>query len=772
MSKQLEQKNERIRSRPIHHLNAQTDRLWNNPHLFAIAAVIFITFLTTTIIDYQFKALAANHYRDAVSLSQYFSMFYGLTGVLACVVQFGLANRILEYRGIQFGLMLLPIALLFSSTMLAVAPMFMPVVFAFTVAKGSENVLRYTINDVSVNLLYVPVSSDLRAKAKAFISGMLKPAAIGISAGSILIFRWFGWQPQQLSWFVLVLVALWLVALGRAHREYISTLLRSMQKNRLQLDKSNFSLKDETAIKALREVLRGNDTAHILHALELLPHIPHHPWQDVLLNLLEHPLDEIRVKTLQVMASLSRPQELDVYKELLELPQAHIKDKGLDDRLLKLMHHEAPEIRSQAIETRCALLGDDAIHEVSQYLDDESIKVRASTIIGLIQHGGLDGILQAAEPLKALLNNDSPELRQYGAHILGRIGAKNFYLPILSLFEDPELKVRITAIEAAGKIRNHKLLPGLFTQLKERQTAKYALLSLMAYGEALLPTITQLLNAEDEVEICHYYIRLLGSYGNQEAIYALEDYLQQAPEVMKGKILHALQKLLSQHPNLKQNRELHQKLLYVEMKQFYQWWQIQDTLKQEFSNAEVLSDALDECMEQSIERCFGVLGLLYPPRQIQLIYHQFKHGDSRMRSNAIELLDNLLSNETKRCLLPLLEQRELARTASERFGLTTPSPEEALQEIIRSASPWLLSYLLWTISKNDALSKLPIVWDALSHPDALVRESALWALESLITPQEFQKQLEEMCHDPDDSIVLFAQEKLSQLAPPSTLPAD
>ena len=44
---------------------------------------------------------------------------------------------------------------------------------AVTVAKGCDNVLRYTVNDASMQLLYVPVPSHQRGRAKAFVDGII-----------------------------------------------------------------------------------------------------------------------------------------------------------------------------------------------------------------------------------------------------------------------------------------------------------------------------------------------------------------------------------------------------------------------------------------------------------------------------------------------------------------------------------------------------------------------------------------------------------------------
>ena len=57
--------------------------------------------------------------------------------------------------------------------------------------------------------------------------------------------------------------------------------------------------------------------------------------------------------------------------------------------------------------------------------------VRAASVAALIKHGGLDGILTAAEALKGLLTSPIPEERLQGARVLSEIKVRNFFQPVL-----------------------------------------------------------------------------------------------------------------------------------------------------------------------------------------------------------------------------------------------------------------------------------------------------------------------------------------------------
>ncbi len=59
--------------------------------------------------------------------------------------------------------------------------------------------------------------------------------------------------------------------------------------------------------------------------------------------------------------------------------------------------------------------------------------------------------------------------------------------------------------------------------------------------------------------------------------------------------------------------------------------------------------------QQSLERVFRLLGLLYPPADIYYAYHALTSGSSHLKANALEFLDNVLHPDIKRTLIPVIE---------------------------------------------------------------------------------------------------------------------
>src|SRR6266446_6550705 len=189
-----------------------------NRHLLLVAAVAAVSAAAVTVVDFQFKLAAASVLRQN-ELAGYFGRFYGICGGIALAVQIWITGRVLERYGILASLLPLPAGLALGSGFSAAMPN--PGLFVTSLAKGSDTIFRYTINDASMQLLYVPVQPSVRGRAMAFIDGILKPTAIALTGLVLLFYKQSFGRGRSLTFAVLFLVALWILLLLRARREYV-----------------------------------------------------------------------------------------------------------------------------------------------------------------------------------------------------------------------------------------------------------------------------------------------------------------------------------------------------------------------------------------------------------------------------------------------------------------------------------------------------------------------------------------------------------------------
>src|SRR5437764_1301018 len=290
-----------LRSRPVRKarvLSRAGLSFLNNRHLAIVALIGAVSAAAVTIVDFQFKLSATERYlNDASKLAGYFGSFYGICGGVALAIQIWVTGRVLERYGILASLLPLPVGLAFGSATAAVVPN--PTLFMSSLAKGSDTIFRYTINDASMQLLYVPVQAHVRGRAKAFIDGVLKPTAIALTGAVLLFYKQSGGSGRPLTAAVLLLVGLWILLLARARNEYVHSLVESLERRHLDLNSAAFAGLNEATLRALRTALRS-DPATVLHALTLVQqHAQNVDFAPELRELLKHEDPRIRAAALQ-----------------------------------------------------------------------------------------------------------------------------------------------------------------------------------------------------------------------------------------------------------------------------------------------------------------------------------------------------------------------------------------------------------------------------------------------------------------------------------------
>jgi AAA family ATP:ADP antiporter len=445
-------------------------RVLADSHLRAVALLSAVTFLTTTLIDFQFKVVAADKLKGD-ELAAYFGYFSAIVGVLGLGLQLFGTSKLLNRVGVIGSLAVLPISLMIGDLSLVLVQ----TLWAASLAKGADTLFRYSINDATTQILYLPVPAQVRVSAKAFIDGVVKPMAIGLAGVLLAGYRaWAGGDPYVLGWFSLALCGVWLGVVFTLRSRYIRSLQENLKQRRLDLESARHNVIDGNTNSVLERALASDDQQEVLNALALLPHLEKLNLDALVAPLLDHPQPEVRVKALEYFAA--RPG----------MRFANSAFKRFDD--------PDPAVRAAAIDAFCAMGRDKSVRSVRTFLNDPDPRIRSAAVTGMIRFGGLDGVLVAAEALKALIDNSDPAIRQYAARVLGAIGVRNFYQPVLQLMNDPEVTVRREAIAAASVLKSPEFVIPLIYRTQSRETARDATHALTQYGSTIITTLAKVLS--------------------------------------------------------------------------------------------------------------------------------------------------------------------------------------------------------------------------------------------------------------------------------------
>ena len=217
-------------------IRASVQLIRRSPYLLAIAAVILLSSFTTTMAGWQFKALTGSAIDGKDALAAFFGRFNFYAGILAFALQWLLTGRLLRRLGLGFTLFIVPVGLLFGSIGLLVFGSLTAVV----VLRGIDQVLRYSIDKPTVELLYLPVPSDRTVAVKSFIDTVVWRLGDGLAGVTILIAAGFGQMAVvQVTWVSLLLVGGWLAAAYVAQRLYVENLQDSIHHYRLDAERAS-----------------------------------------------------------------------------------------------------------------------------------------------------------------------------------------------------------------------------------------------------------------------------------------------------------------------------------------------------------------------------------------------------------------------------------------------------------------------------------------------------------------------------------------------------
>jgi AAA family ATP:ADP antiporter len=134
--------------------------------------------------------------------------------------------------------------------------------------------------------------------------------------------------------------------------------------------------------------------------------------------------------------------------------------------------------------------------------------------------------------------------------------------------------------------------------------------------------------------------------------------------------------------------------------------------------------------EESVEQIFRLLMLIYRPEDIHLIYEQLRASDGHLRTDAIELLDNLVDPPMRATLMPILDEDPFLALGGEGAAIAQESAAayRILQEAIWNHNCWLSVTTLCAVGRLRLTSMRQELERASRHRAPLISTAAKVAL--------------------------------------------
>jgi ATP/ADP translocase len=180
----------------------------------SIAAIVFLTVTASTFVEYQWKVSAAEKmHGNEEGLARYFGYFYSVVYLITGALQLFVTKRVLLKRGVIFGMLAFPAALLATTVISWLVSAVSLRLWPLTLSKGCDT-LKRSLNDPSMKVLYGPLPQRMRRQAIAFVAGVCKPIAEA-GAALVLLFIAHAISLRHLSLIVAGLLVVCLILIVR-----------------------------------------------------------------------------------------------------------------------------------------------------------------------------------------------------------------------------------------------------------------------------------------------------------------------------------------------------------------------------------------------------------------------------------------------------------------------------------------------------------------------------------------------------------------------------
>ena len=711
--------------------------LRSSRHLQIISLVIAFGAIASNIVDQQVNMAVAEFKGEgnADAIAAFLAQLIVYLSLIGFVIQVTLTSRIHRVLGIGFALLMLPVSMGAAATLILLNR----ALWAPSVGRVIDTSIRYTIDKTSREVLFLPLPADLKYRAKPFVDVTMDRLAKGVGAVLMLVCikDWgFGLDWQQLSYVSLVLVALWVVVAIAAKREYMRSFRRSIEQQIVEPTQLRFTNPDPSSVETLVTELAHPDPKRALYAIDLLDAMDKRHLVTPL--LLAHDSAEIRARAIRIAESAG-PELADRW-----LPGV---ERALKDR--------DSAVRIAAVSALASLRGGAAADVMRPFIkgtDPALAIVAAAALAGSSAEADLKIAEDTLRRYSADTREHGTEWRLQVARALGDVRTSSFRPLLVPLMYDANLEVARAAIESAGKLGADDFLfvAPLVSLLRNRRLKPAARAVLIGYGEAVVAPLAYFMRDREEDKWVRRHVpSTLASLPFPSSVAALLSALDEDDGFVRFKAVAALDRLRRSNPDLPIDRAVITRHVNAVAARAFSAMTLHYNLfvTGGLDANSLLARALTEKHTRALNRTLTLLGLIQGSDDVAIVRHALRLDDARLRSRAIEYLDNLLEGEPRKRVMLLIEEMpadERIRKGNVIYRTRTRDVEDTLAQLLHDEDQSIASAAVLMVEEKGLWSLAGDLEHLLAHRDVRdqdVFEAASWALAANRVQADRRKQL-------------------------------
>ncbi len=581
-----------------------------NRFLTLIAGIVAVGVIISIFTEFQLLSAADVHFDGRPEALQSFLGFFdpALT-VFAFFLNFLMAGYLIRKLKLERSLLLAPGVLLVCSAAILSLPFGLLIGILI---RGCDESLNFSLNHPLREILYIPVPSHLRHKAKAFIDMFVFQSAKVAGALVLLVFalvmnkeieyltpRFDAGLAKGLSWVVIVFLILWALFGIKLGKEYLDTLKENI---RLHWPRAEQALKEKLDLESAKlvfDTIDSRNQSSVLFALHLYDLLAEDKLSPDIKRLITDKSSEI-----QSLALFDR-LDADEASGLMSTSEETAPKTMLTEIPLIMSSPEYQQLMMPYLEK---VLAEGGRSEVK--------KMELAKAIGMMKPGS-----PLAGWLPRLIADDSP-------------------------------RVACLALRSAARLKKESHVPAIIKKLDNFVTLEDAVCALEKFGDAACGALEKILrDGSRETTERMAAVEVLARVGTKTAVGALTDELERGDGSLDAGIIDALDRVRSENKSIPIATPVMKKKIFSLIKRYCQTYL---EIHERNPNEERVA-LQSRYLDSSIADIFKLLGLRYPQDEIRAAYQNIRAGTRDAFANAAEWLDHTLSKDLKDALLPIIE---------------------------------------------------------------------------------------------------------------------
>ncbi|HEY8041910.1 MAG TPA: hypothetical protein VIF15_19030 [Polyangiaceae bacterium] len=679
--------------------------LREEPFLAQVALVVALSTATLLAMDYFFKWTVVRAL-PAAEVGVFVARYYALLNGVSLIVQLFFSSAIVRRLGIGAALVVSPLLLFVGAIgAFAVGGAFVVVLLM----KATEDSFRNSLHRSTVELLYLPVRSELRQRMKPVIDGALGRMAQAAAAGIVL---WLSsaavLSPRAFAALVGVAAAAWLASAVWTRRSYLGLLRRAV--GSIHSTEGPDPL-DWAGAEVLLEHLASDEPFEVIAAMAALERRGRQRLIPAL--VLHHEDERVLLRALEIFGASSRTDWISLARRLLEHPREPVRiaaARALAARgeldLDRLAGDAGPRVRGYAALHRAVRAPEGPLREDPR-------------IAGLLKQPGPEGKAARLGILAGIADNPASE----------RLADLLVALADETSGEEPAEEVELLA-RASARLGDRRMISPLMSRLTKHTALREVQAALAELGEPAMDALwSALRDARRERHLRVHLPFALAHFGTKRAAdLLLENIESEKDGLVRYKSIRALGRLVADH-DVRVERVRVERLARANLLEHFRILGLSVALEGQpeggaadasrYTTGRLLVGLLDDKLRQSVERAFRLLKIAHPVEDIHRVHVATLSRDQRARANAAEFLDALLTRGDQQALRQLFRllvddlspAERAARAASflprsppvEREGALRVLVEE--QDLVVSALATLYALAVGGRSLSDAVER-------------------------------------------------------------------